>query len=94
LTGSSVPSSAATSKDVVYLELLGRRELDALVNRVYGKPRRRRPFARVNVALDHGTKLETARSNVPACCSQSALGAAATTTALDRGPATRHAISR
>jgi hypothetical protein len=44
--------------------------------------------------LAQGTKLETARSNVAAWSSQSEPGAAATTTALERGPATRHAISR
>ena len=44
--------------------------------------------------FDQGAKLETARSNVAACSFQSALGAAATTTALDLAPDTKHAISR
>src|SRR4051812_568070 len=41
-----------------------------------------------------GTKLETARCNVPARWLQIARGAAATTTAVDLGPDTRQAISR
>src|SRR3954447_7876827 len=39
-------------------------------------------------------KLETARSSVAAWWSQSAFGAAATTTAVEFGPDTRQAISR
>ncbi len=40
------------------------------------------------------TKLETACSNVAAWSAHSSTGAAATTTALESGPATRQAISR
>src|SRR3954451_1177082 len=51
-------------------------------------------FRSDEVGLAQGTKLETARCNVAACWFQIALGAAATTTAVDLGPDTRHAISR
>ncbi len=51
-------------------------------------------MSRFRSGAHHGTKLDTARSNVTACWSQSAVGAAATITALEVRPATRQAISR
>ena len=47
-----------------------------------------------SIVLGHAIKLETARWSVAASLSHSALGAAATTTALEPRPDTRHAISR
>ena len=45
-------------------------------------------------SVAHATKLDTARCSVAACWFHSAVGAAATTTALEPGLDTRQAISR